>query len=1254
MSAVYTFTVQPQVLISMPANTCLNEPVTVAYTGTNNGSISWNFNGGTASQNNDGTYTVSWATEGVKTVTATLNGNTSSRVIYVQNTQKDLTFALPERVLNNSWVDVTLPENYLNLDNLAVRTSDNCTGYVLPKKDSRIFRVCFRGTSSTDSEAGWVEFYQNNPVCGDVNTFRDSTLIVGNGSAPAISLVTVDAATGKNMITWDAPANLPAYVDSVIVYKEEGKTNNWVKQAKVPVSAGQWIDNASDPAIKSYAYCIAYTSVYGGESPKSKAHKTPHLQTNYGLNGAINLYWTYYQGDVVDSYQILRGSSASNMQVLTTVAGDECTYTDNNPIENGYYAIAYSNEAFTEEWTINAPAANAPAIKRMSQAIQIRNGHSNIMASASSVQATLVEQMTILAMERSVELSPSQSVLHLYVETSPISATFKQVKWEIVSGEGLATINSSGLLVANTEGRNGTVRVRATAIDGSGVYAERDITIGGMVVYYTIRFINWNGEVLQSSQVVGGDMPTYNGATPVRAGEGQYVFSFRGWSPDIVIATADADYVAQYDMTAYYTIRFLNWDGTVLQSGLLKEGSIPAYNGETPTREESETYTYTFKEWEPSIAAVTTNADYTAQYDSVAIQYYTIRFLNWDGTVLQSERLREGTYPEYKGETPIREADEYYTYTFRAWSPWPTVVTKDADYTAIYYDTKIPHFTIRFLDWDGDVLQRDYLKEGVMPAYRGETPIHEENDYYTYTFKGWEPEIVAVTTDADYIAQYDSVAIPYYTIRFLNWNGTVLQSESLKIGTTPEYKGETPIHGEEGYYFSRWSPSIVAATANADYIAIYKTCEDLHAIWLQTGEGSGGYGNLGEMEKDSYKWDFDIYRGAYISGSGYDFLRTPAKDLTNMTSITLSFSHLYSDVNNPSYDLSLWVCANYQNNDDDIWQELTIPSYGKWKYVDVIIDVPNNYVGKNTVFGFQYYTEDTDARWQIKDIQLDAECIESTSPDPTYYTIRFLNWDGTVLQSSQVEEGSTPSYEGSTPIRPDDEQYTYSFSGWTPTIVAATADADYTAQYTATAKTIGGCQDIHDLWLVTGSNDFGEITTNNAEIWTWDSRYGAVASKSGGITSWLLTPQRDLMGKENITLSFSHVHRYAVDFESEMTLWVSAEYQGSVEASSWQQLPITPYASNTSWTYVDVVVNVPVDKVGEHTVFGFKYTSTADNYATWEIRNLHLDAQCSEGPTSIENTTQQSTDAVRKVIIDNKIYILRGEKVYTVTGQEVK
>ncbi len=75
------------------------------------------------------------------------------------------------------------------------------------------------------------------------------------------------------------------------------------------------------------------------------------------------------------------------------------------------------------------------------------------------------------------------------------------------------------------------------------------------------------------------------------------------------------------------------------------------------------------------------------------------------------------------------------------------------------------------------------------------------------------------------------------------------------------------------------------------------------------------------------------------------------------------------------------------------------------------------------------------------------------------FTITFLDWDGTVLQSSQVEEGTLPKYTGATPVRPDDEQYTYTFNGWSPAIVAATADATYTARYEATKKETNTCGD---------------------------------------------------------------------------------------------------------------------------------------------------------------------------------------------------
>jgi hypothetical protein len=69
-----------------------------------------------------------------------------------------------------------------------------------------------------------------------------------------------------------------------------------------------------------------------------------------------------------------------------------------------------------------------------------------------------------------------------------------------------------------------------------------------------------------------------------------------------------------------------------------------------------------------------------------------------------------------------------------------------------------------------------------------------------------------------------------------------------------------------------------------------------------------------------------------------------------------------------------------------------------------------------------------------------------------YYTATFKNYDGTTLQSISVKGGSTPSYTGSTPTKPATAQYTYTFSGWSPSLGNITTATTYTAQFTATKR----------------------------------------------------------------------------------------------------------------------------------------------------------------------------------------------------------
>ena len=283
------------------------------------------------------------------------------------------------------------------------------------------------------------------------------------------------------------------------------------------------------------------------------------------------------------------------------------------------------------------------------------------------------------------------------------------------------------------------------------------------------------------------------------------------------------------------------------------------------------------------------------------------------------------------------------------------------------------YYTIRFLNWDGAELQNSQVLEGNVPVYSGATPVRPEDEQYTYSFSGWQPEIVAAIANADYTAQFTAtektVTPPeptYYTIRFLNYDGTELQSSQVKEGDMPVYNGTTPTKPEdEGYTytFNGWLPAIVPAAADAIYMAQYTATPKTvyYTVTFLDWDGTELLVEQVEEGHDAHGPETDPTRDGYIF-TGW------SKPITNITA-------------------NLIVIAQYE-----------------------II------------------------------------------PQDVYYTIRFLNWDGAELQNGQVKEGEIPVYSGATPVRPEDGQYTYSFSGWSPAVVAASANADYTAQYTATEK----------------------------------------------------------------------------------------------------------------------------------------------------------------------------------------------------------
>ena len=100
-----------------------------------------------------------------------------------------------------------------------------------------------------------------------------------------------------------------------------------------------------------------------------------------------------------------------------------------------------------------------------------------------------------------------------------------------------------------------------------------------------------------------------------------------------------------------------------------------------------------------------------------------------------------------------------------------------------------------------------------------------------------------------------------------------------------------------------------------------------------------------------------------------------------------------------------------------------------------------------------------------------------TEPPVTNYHIIFRNYDGTTLYEVDVAEGEIPVYEGATPEKPATAEYSYTFTGWTPDVVAATCDATYTAVFSENANSYTITYNVNGVFYAEQTYDYGAAVT---------------------------------------------------------------------------------------------------------------------------------------------------------------------------------
>ena len=159
---------------------------------------------------------------------------------------------------------------------------------------------------------------------------------------------------------------------------------------------------------------------------------------------------------------------------------------------------------------------------------------------------------------------------------------------------------------------------------------------------------------------------------------------------------------------------------------------------------------------------MTENVTVTAVY----IRQYTVVFEDKDGDVLKTEIVDEGA-----SATPP-DAPEVEGYTFTGWEGNYSAVAQDEIVAAKYVENAPVTFTVKFVDWNEDVLKTETVRKG-----SGATaPADPTRD--GYVFKGWDKAFDNVTGDMTVTAVYEEVVISGPTI--------VVSSNTAHPGDTVE------------------------------------------------------------------------------------------------------------------------------------------------------------------------------------------------------------------------------------------------------------------------------------------------------------------------------------------------------------------------------------------------------------------------------------------------------------------------------------
>lgn len=379
----------------------------------------------------------------------------------------------------------------------------------------------------------------------------------------------------------------------------------------------------------------------------------------------------------------------------------------------------------------------------------------------------------------------------------------------------------------------------------TAVYREEDQT-------YTVRFYQEDG-----TTQIGADQSLAYGAMPVAPTSGvdkqnpapgySYTYIWQNKadaSKTIEAVKANANYKAVFTGTPNkYTVSVKsNPSGACAISG----AGLYDYSS-SATLILSVNDGYTFTGWSDGLEGTNTTRTITVTEDkelvanfNVVDPDYTITWKNEAGTanLVTPVGQKSGTATIYTGATPTKDATTDKTFTFYGWSTaangagtvYKNGMTPKATANATYYayfNEEARQYTISWKNEAGTSdIEVDYNQNyGATTAFNSATPTKPATAAAIYTFDGWATSAngskaynigatPTVSGDAAYYAHFASTA-KTYTITWLYDDGSLIDRTEVAYNTIPTHTD--PV--KAGSEFTGWDKDLVAVTGLATYTA---------------------------------------------------------------------------------------------------------------------------------------------------------------------------------------------------------------------------------------------------------------------------------------------------------------------------------------------------------------------------------------------------------------------------------------------------